>query len=413
MEQLLGQLITLGWCWATLGVLYLAWLGSGILNVAYSKTRQWSWKIFWEDIIKLLTFGGSMVAFVIGVNLIAWLIWRMGGDVSGLADDVSTAGLIALLLKGGMGYASKAYNNYNNFIDTRHSEDIVVELDDIDYAGILNDTIRGFKTIADAITPNHLQTEQQTEDEAEPDELELETLAIAFDDVSGQGADTSPLNRILPDGHNDNGKGWQCSKYSWYLATGITMNYAPHPDYGPVNGNAMVDYLIQKLGWVECAKMDGAIFSYNTGAYGHTGVVKDAKNNIVNDANWTPLKVGTHYLNLDAVRARYACPKSMLVSNTTTEQKTPQTANAAVVAPKPASTPAVSNEPRLIYRKGEMVVPLRKVDYDGRKLRQYDDQYYIVQDVPEGCDRVVLGARGQIWAAMRVEDVRSVDVIRS
>lgn len=191
------------------------------------------------------------------------------------------------------------------------------------------------------------------------------------------------------------------------------MNYAPHPDYGPVNGNAMVDYLIQKLGWVECAKMDGAIFSYNTGAYGHTGVVKDAKNNIVNDANWTPLKVGTHYLNLDAVRARYACPKSMLVSNTTTEQKTPQTANAAVVAPKPASTPAVSNEPRLIYRKGEMVVPLRKVDYDGRKLRQYDDQYYIVQDVPEGCDRVVLGARGQIWAAMRVEDVRSVDVIRS
>lgn len=57
--------------------------------------------------------------------------------------------------------------------------------------------------------------------------------------------------------------------------------------------------------------MDGAIFSYNSGEYGHTGVVKDAKNNIVNDANWTPLKVSMHHLNLDAIGVRYACPKSL------------------------------------------------------------------------------------------------------
>lgn len=405
MEQLLGQLTTLSWCWATLGVLYLAWLGSGVLNVTYSKTRKWSWQIFWEDIIKLLTLGGSMVAFVVGVNLIAWLIWRMGGEVSGLADDVSTAGLIALLLKGGIGYASKAYNNYKNFIDTRHSEDIIVKVNNPDYEGVLSDTMESFKAIADAITPDHLQTDQQTEPDAEPDELELETLATMSEEISGQGADTNPLDRILPDGHNDNGKGWQCSKYSWYLATGIVMNYAPRPDYGPVNGKAMVDYLISKLGWVECTKMDGAIFSYNTGEYGHTGVVKDAKNNIVNDANWTPLKVDTHYLNLDAVGARYCCPKSMLVS-TTTEQKVPQTANTTASEPKSTNTPASSNESKLLYHKGEKVVPLRKVDYDGRKLRQYDDKYHIVQDVPEGCDRVVLGARGQIWAAMRVEDIK-------
>lgn len=413
MEQLIAQLTTLGWCWVTLGVLYLAWLGSGVLSVAYSKTRKWSWQIFWEDLIKLFTLGGSMVAFVVGVNLIAWLVWRMGGDISGLADDVSTAGLIGLLLKGGMGYASKAYNNYKNFIEARHSEDIIVKLEDTDYADILNDTVEGFKTVADAITPKHLQAEEQTTNAAEPDELELESLAVMFDGVSGQGADTNPLNRILPDGHNDNGKGWQCSKYAWYLATGVIMNYAPHPDYGPVNGNAMVDYLINKLGWVECTKMNGAIFSYNTGAYGHTGVVKDAKNNIVNDANWKPLTVGTHYLNLEAVGARYACPKSLVAQNTNSTNKTPQTADTQPTAPAPK--PVVSTDPNtgktyvdkpLVYHKGEKVVPLRKVDYDGRKLRQYDDQYYIVQDVPEGCDRVVLGARGQVWAAMRIEDIR-------
>ena len=76
-------------------------------------------------------------------------------------------------------------------------------------------------------------------------------------------------------------------------------------------------------------------------------------------------------------------------------------------APKP-SAPSISQDKPLIFHKGETVVPLRKVDYDGRKLRQYDETYYIVQDVEEGQDRVVLGARGQIWAAMRVEDVRKI-----
>ncbi len=137
--------------------------------------------------------------------------------------------------------------------------------------------------------------------------------------------------------------------------------------------------------------MDGAIFSYKSGQYGHTGLVKNAAQNLVNDANWQPLTTGTHYLNLDAVGARYACPKAMMISNSTTATKPAQTAN------KP-----------LIFHKGENVRPLRLVDYDGRHLKQYDDVYYAVQDVEKGQDRVVLGARGQIWAVMRVEDVRKI-----
>jgi hypothetical protein len=206
-----------------------------------------------------------------------------------------------------------------------------------------------------------------------------------------------PIQRILPDGDKDNGKGWQCSKYSWFLATGIRMNYAPHPDYGPCNGDKMIDYLIQKLGWVECTKMDGAIFGYNSGQYGHTGIVKDAKNNIVNDANWNPLAVGTHYLNLDAVGARYACPKAMMVSTTNSQTKAPQTANTAVSAPVSAPKVDAVAESVPTFKVGDKVRPLRKVDYDGRHLRQYDDCYTITQI---NGDRAVLMARGQIWAAM-------------
>ena len=124
------------------------------------------------------------------------------------------------------------------------------------------------------------------------------------------------------------------------------MNYIPHPDYGPCDGMAMVDYLINKLGWVRCGKQNGAIFAYSAGAYGHTGMVVDADKNIVNDANWTPLLVSTHYLNLDAVGAVYACPKSML------EAEKPKP---APVSTNPTSTPqaAPSNEVSYTYKTGD------------------------------------------------------------
>lgn len=66
------------------------------------------------------------------------------------------------------------------------------------------------------------------------------------------------------------------------------------------------------------------------------------------------------------------------------------------------STKSANSAP--VYRKGEKVRPLRKVDYDGRKLRQYDDLYTILDDVYG--NRAVLTTRWQIWAAMNVEDIK-------
>ncbi len=408
---MIEQLITVYIGAAIIGITYIAWLLSGAFNVAYSKTREWSWRRFWEDLLKVILRLGFLGAITIAINLIEWYCARLGADVSKLADIFSVGGVAALTAKASAGYASKAYNNFKNFIDTLHTEPIELDIDPnaIDWRGIRSDVEAEFRVFAEAITPKHTTDEEQTEVEAAPSEEEI--VEITEELEVGQGADIMPIQRILPDGDKDNGKGWQCSKYSWFLATGIRMNYAPHPDYGPCNGDKMIDYLIQKLGWVECTKMDGAIFGYNSGQYGHTGIVKDAKNNIVNDANWNPLAVGTHYLNLDAVGARYACPKAMMTTNTATTTKPAQTANKPQntatpnTATKPATQPSNSPNKSLIFHKGENVRPLRLVDYDGRHLKQYDDVYYVVQDVEEGQDRAVLGARGQIWAAMRVEDV--------
>lgn len=110
------------------------------------------------------------------------------------------------------------------------------------------------------------------------------------------------IARRLPDGDDDNGKGWQCSKYTAYLATGRREYSTTHPDYGPVNGKNIAEWLVKNYGWKYSDPVYGAIGSggFNT-QYGHTAMYlysTGANTAMVNDANWTPLKVGTHNMNI-------------------------------------------------------------------------------------------------------------------
>lgn len=127
-----------------------------------------------------------------------------------------------------------------------------------------------------------------------------------FEDATGQGSATSiedVIGRMLPDGNNDGGKGWQCSKYTGYLATGKREYSKSHPDYGPVNGKDVAAWLVKNYGWKYTnTPVKGAIGSggFNT-TYGHTAMYLYSTGNstaMVNDANWTPLKVGTHNMSI-------------------------------------------------------------------------------------------------------------------
>ena len=128
----------------------------------------------------------------------------------------------------------------------------------------------------------------------------------ANDEVVGLGGSTTletVISRRLPDGNNDNGKGWQCSKYTAYLATGKREYSTAHPDYGPVNGKDIASWLVKNYGWKYISTpVEGAIGSggFNT-TYGHTAMYlystgKDTA--MVNDANWKPLTVATHNMNI-------------------------------------------------------------------------------------------------------------------
>ena len=126
------------------------------------------------------------------------------------------------------------------------------------------------------------------------------------EEATGQGAYTTidqVIARRKPDGFNDNGKGLQCSKYTGYLATGKMEYSTTHPDYGPVNGKDVASWLVRSYGWKYIdTPVEGAIGSggFNT-KYGHTAMFlyfTGSNTAMVNDANYVPLTVATHSMNI-------------------------------------------------------------------------------------------------------------------
>lgn len=126
------------------------------------------------------------------------------------------------------------------------------------------------------------------------------------EEPTGQGAYTTldqVIARMRADGDNDGGRGWQCSKYTAYLATGKKDYSSKNPDYGPVNGKDVAAYLVKYFGWKYVDKpVKGAVGSggFNT-KYGHTAMFlysTGSNTAMVNDANYTPLAVSTHNMNI-------------------------------------------------------------------------------------------------------------------
>lgn len=137
-----------------------------------------------------------------------------------------------------------------------------------------------------------------------------ETIDANDQEEVGLGFSTSIdaiIARRLPDGDNDNGKGWQCSKYTAYLATGRREYSTAHPDYGPVNGKDVAAWLVKNYGFKYIDQpVAGAIGSggFNT-QYGHTVMYlysTGTNTAMVNDANYSPLKVATHNMNISGYK---------------------------------------------------------------------------------------------------------------
>lgn len=143
---------------------------------------------------------------------------------------------------------------------------------------------------------NRIMNQDKPTDETTKKENEVVGLGFytTIDDI---------LGRRLNDGNNDGGNGWQCSRYTGWLATGKWSYSSAHPDYGPVNGKDMAAYLVNNYGFKYIDKpVAGAIGSggFNT-LYGHTAMYlysTGSNTAMVNDANYVPLTVSTHNMDI-------------------------------------------------------------------------------------------------------------------
>lgn len=184
------------------------------------------------------------------------------------------------------------------------------------------------------------------------------------EEATGQGSSTTlraVLGRRLPDGNNDNGKGWQCSKYTGYLATGKREYSTVHPDYGPVNGKDVATWLVKNYGWKYSDPVEGAIGSggFNT-KYGHTAMYlysTGSNTAMVNDANFSPLKVSTH--NMDISGWVWVVPGDYQPAPEPTPQPTPQTQPESHVE-GPTSRSDVQNGNLYVVKRGDTLSGIMK-----------------------------------------------------
>lgn len=167
-------------------------------------------------------------------------------------------------------------------------------------------TLDGKDAKIESYTEKFIETSNEALYRIMEQDAPTDETTIKENEATGQGGSTT-LNQViarrLPDGDNDNGRGWQCSKYTAYLATGRREYSSVHPDYGPVNGKDIAGWLVKNYGWKYTDKpVEGAIGSggFNT-QYGHTAMYlysTGANTAMVNDANYKPLTVATHNMNI-------------------------------------------------------------------------------------------------------------------
>jgi hypothetical protein len=186
------------------------------------------------------------------------------------------------------------------------------------------------------------------------------------------------ISRRLPDGDNDGGRGWQCSKYTAYLATGKREYSTKNPDYGPVNGKDVASWLVKNYGFKYIDKpIAGAIGSgeFNT-RYGHTVMYlysTGANTAMVNDANYTPLKVSTHNMNISGWKWVVPGNYNANANNNGSNANKPATTNKPTTN---ASNNAKASVNAYVVKKGDTLgaIAYKMGWYSGGKL--YGDDGY-------------------------------------
>lgn len=395
MGSLVDELVTTAVGLGMLAGGYLLWLLTGIVNAAVN-TKTWSWKKTIADFSKALLMAVVILGLVALSNGLDWYAGLLGFDFSEFTNGLSTVAMIGGIIAGIATYYGKAAKNALNFfkLDTSAAK---IEGKETDFHAIAEATIETVKDIVTAIyTPTEVvQSHEDYEIEGGQGAVfvvPVETYEKFRAAVLGKGYDI------------DGAYGYQC----WDGAALLWQQFGLSLITG--NGCAAGCWTLKrdtnkynKFDLITDVKQvkRGDVLVFSTGAYGHIGFADEDYNNpnsikfLGQNQGGTPKGAsggaGFNVINMSLATFLGAFRLKDWAA------KVPE----AKVVDKPVEKPVDNSA----IKVGDEVVPIKLVDIDGRKLRRYDPSYTITKI--QG-NRVVLSARGQVWAALAKENVKKV-----
>lgn len=137
MTELVNLLVTTGIGLILLAGSYLVDLLSGIIKVIFTPAMKWSFKKFFEDLIKASLIAITTESLVALIYILNWFGTKMGVDVESLSNGLTSVTMVMGCIGGSYYFLLSASKNIMNFINTHHVE-IEYDTSKIDMTSIVD-----------------------------------------------------------------------------------------------------------------------------------------------------------------------------------------------------------------------------------------------------------------------------------
>lgn len=441
ITSILNDMITSGLGLALVGGAFVLWWLSGRIPNLFSD-KEWSWKRGLEDLCKAVLMGLVLIGGTGLLNLGGQFFALIGWDITEATQDVSTYVLAGAMAGGFVYYMSKALKNAWNFFKLKVGE----------LKGNKDQYEAGVAQVGEATRQFIGDVMQFIEQPKESVEKQDE-----FEEIGGRGTYYNvPINsydsfraNVLGKGYDlDNAYGFQCwdgtalvwqqigrnlltgngcASGCWNLKRDVNagndfqliwnLKDVKRGDvmvfgagqYGHIgfadenyNGSGVIRLLGQNQGGTPVGKNGGAGFNVvNMNTASFLGAFRFKKWATNNTAPANPLK-DLNTIADEVIAGKWGNGEERREALKLAGYDASEVQSIVNAKLKPTATPPAPAKKTAI-KKGDVVVPTKLVDYNGRALRQYDPSYTI-SDLSG--DRAVLTARGAVWAAMNVANLK-------
>lgn len=442
ITSVLNDMITSGLGFGLVAGAFVLWWLSGRIPNFFSE-QEWSWRRGLEDLCKALLMGVIVVGSVGLLNLGGQYFALLGWDITQVTGDISTYALSGAIAYGFAYYVSKALKNGVKFFKLK--------------IGALTGNEEQYKEGVKEIGENTIKVVNGIV-ESLTTKTEVVEAHADYEEIGGRGTYYSvPINSydsfratVLGHGYDiDGAYGAQCwdgcallwQQIGRNLITGNGCAYGCWTLKKDVNAGS--DFtLITNAADVK----RGDVVVFRMGTYGHIGFADENYNgsgslkllgqnqggnafsgggscfNVINCSmatflgafrfkKWAtgnttpanPLK-DLNEIAKEVIAGKWGNGDDRVNRLRAAGYDASAVQSIVNAMLKPTTPPAPSTS-KTTFKKGDVVVPTKLIDYNGRSLYQYDPSYTIT-DIKG--DRAVLSARGAVWAALNTANIKKV-----